>query len=66
MAKITAYIPEPKEEYEVENQRQILRSLNTVKDELNFSFQNDLKEEQDTYNYFLLRVLSSLGHLGNV
>tara|TARA_R110002124_G_scaffold147014_2_gene312268 strand:+ start:307 stop:471 length:165 start_codon:yes stop_codon:yes gene_type:complete len=53
MAKITAYIPEPKEEYEVENQRQILRSLNTVKDELNFSFQNDLKEEQDTYNYFL-------------
>tara|TARA_Y100000385_G_C13031562_1_gene610985 strand:- start:973 stop:1137 length:165 start_codon:yes stop_codon:yes gene_type:complete len=53
MAKITAYIPEPKQEYEVENQRQILQSLDTVKNELNFSFQNDLKEEQDTYNYFL-------------
>jgi hypothetical protein len=53
MAKITAYIPEPKQDYEVENQRQILQSLNTLKDELNFSFQNDLKEEQDTYNYFL-------------
>ncbi len=53
MAKITAYIPEPKQEYEVENQRQILQSLGTVKNELNFSFQNDLKEEQDTYNYFL-------------
>ena len=53
MAKITAYIPEPKEEYEVENQRQILRSLATIRDQLNFSFQNDLKEEQDTYNYFL-------------
>jgi hypothetical protein len=53
MAKITAYIPEPKQEYEVENQRQILQSLTTLKDELNFSFQNDLKEEQDTYNYFL-------------
>ena len=53
VAKVTAYIPEPKQEYEVENQRQILESLATVKDQLNFSFQNDLKEEQDTYNYFL-------------
>jgi hypothetical protein len=53
MAKITAYVPEPKQEYEVENQRQILESVSTLKDQLNFSFQNDLKEEQDTYNYFL-------------
>ena len=40
MAKITTLIPEPKEQYEPKNQ-------------LNFSFQNDLKEEQDTFNYFL-------------
>ncbi len=53
MAKITAYIPEPKEEYQVDNQRQILESVSTLKDQLNFSFQNDLKEEQDSYNYFL-------------
>jgi|TARA_R110001599_G_scaffold45926_1_gene135223 hypothetical protein len=53
MAKVTAYIPEPKQDYEVENLRQILESLATIKDQLNFSFQNDLKEEQDTYNYFL-------------
>ena len=53
MAKVTAYIPEPNQEYEVDNQRQILESIATVKDQLNFSFQNDLKEEQDTYNYFL-------------
>ncbi len=53
MAKVTAYIPEPKQEYEVDNQRQILESISTVKNQLNFSFQNDLKEEQDTYNYFL-------------
>jgi hypothetical protein len=53
MAKITSYIPEPKQEYEVENQRQILQAIDTIKNELNFSFQNDLKEEQDTYNYFL-------------
>jgi len=53
MAKIAAYIPEPKEEYEVSNQRQIIEALDTVKNQLNFSFQNYLKEEQDTYNYFL-------------
>ena len=53
MAKVTAYIPEPKQQYDVENQRQILESVSTLKDQLNFSFQDDLKEEQDTYNYFL-------------
>ena len=53
MAKVTAYIPEPKQKYEVDNQRQILESIATVKEQLNFSFQNDLKEEKDTYNYFL-------------
>ena len=53
MAKITAYVPEPKKEYDVENQRQILQSVDTIKNELNFSFQKDLKEEQDTYNWFI-------------
>ena len=53
MAKITSYIPEPKDNYDVDNQRQILQSLDTIKSELNFAFQNDLKEEQDIYNYFL-------------
>ena len=53
MAKITAYIPEPKQEYDVENQRQILQSVDTIKNELNFSFQKDLKEEQDTYSWFI-------------
>ena len=53
MAKITVYIPEPKEEYDVSNQRQVLEALDTVKNQLNFSFQQDLKEEQDIYNYFL-------------
>ena len=53
MAKISNYIPEPKPEYEVENQRQILESLNTMKQQLNFSFQQDSKNEQDAFNYFL-------------
>tara|TARA_R110002020_G_scaffold3405_4_gene15237 strand:- start:3423 stop:3587 length:165 start_codon:yes stop_codon:yes gene_type:complete len=53
MAKISNYIPEPKLEYDVENQRQILESLASLQNQLNFSFQEDLKEEQDIYNYFL-------------
>jgi hypothetical protein len=43
MAKITAYIPEPKQEYDVENQRQILQSVDTIKNELNFSFQREFE-----------------------
>ena len=53
MAKITTYIPEPKQEYDVENQRQIIESMTTMKQQLNFSFQEDLKNEQDAFNYFL-------------
>ena len=53
MAKLTNYIPEPKQEYDVENQRQIIESMTTMKQQLNFSFQQDLKNEQETFNYFL-------------
>ena len=53
MAKITNYIPEPKPEYEVDNQRQIIEALSTMKQQLNFSFQEDLKNEQDAFNYFM-------------
>ena len=53
MAKITVYIPEPKEKYESENQRQIIQSLDTVKQQLNTSYQQDLKNEQSTFNWFI-------------
>jgi|TARA_R110000782_G_scaffold251801_3_gene339399 hypothetical protein len=53
MAKISAYIPEPQEEYSSENQRQIIESIDTVKNQLNFAFQQDLKQEQDIFNYFM-------------
>jgi len=53
MAKINNYIPEPKPEYDVENQRQILESLTSLQNQLNFSFQEDLKEEQNVFNYFI-------------
>jgi len=55
MAKITSYIPEPKQEYDVENQRQILQSLSTLKDELNFSFQEELKQEVERLTWYSMR-----------
>ena len=53
MAKITVYIPDPTPEYDVNNQRQILESLNTLKDQLNFSFQKDLKDELEAFSWFI-------------
>ncbi len=53
MAKIAVYIPEPKNEYDVSNQRQIIEALDTVKNQLNFSFQEDLKNEEDAKEWFL-------------
>jgi hypothetical protein len=52
MARITTYIPEPKEEYTSENQRQIIESITTMKDQLNFSFQDDLRKELERFTWF--------------
>jgi len=55
MAKITVYIPEPKPQYEVENQRQLTATLETLKNQLNFSFQEDLKQEVERFTWFNMR-----------
>jgi hypothetical protein len=55
MAKISTYIPEPKQEYDPENQRQILQSISTMKDELNFSYQDDLRKELERFTWFNMR-----------
>ena len=36
MAKVTVYIPEPKEVYDPSSQRQLLEALNTLQNQLNF------------------------------
>ena len=36
-----------------ENKRQVSQSLQTLKDKLNTSYQQELKNEQDAFNYFL-------------
>ena len=53
MAKVVVSIPEPQQEYDVSNQRQILEALDTLKNQLNFSFQQDLKKEEDQKEWFL-------------
>jgi hypothetical protein len=55
MAKITTYIPEPTPEYTVENQRQVLQALETLKNQLNFSFQEDLRQELQRFTWFNMR-----------
>ncbi len=55
MAKITTYIPEPSQEYSVENQRQVLQALETLKDQLNFSFQEDIRQELQRFTWFNMR-----------
>ena len=53
MAKITAYIPEPEQQYSADNQRQILEAVTTIKNQLNFGFQKDLKDELETFSWFI-------------
>ncbi len=53
MAKITTYIPEPSAEYSSENQRQVLQALETLKDQLNFSYQKELSDELSRMEWFL-------------
>lgn len=53
MAKITIQIPEPKKIYTEEDQRQIQQALRTLQSQLNFSYQNDIKNQSEAFNYFL-------------
>ena len=55
MAKITAQIPEPKEQYDAINQRQLTASLETLKNQLNFAFQEELKQEIERFTWFNTR-----------
>jgi preprotein translocase subunit SecE len=55
MAKITNYIPEPTPEYSRDNQQQVLQSLETMKNQLNFTFQEDLKQEVERVTWFSMR-----------
>ena len=53
MAKINLLIPQLSDEYVMENQRQMAYSIETLVNQLNFSYQNDLRKEQDAFNFFI-------------
>ena len=55
MAKITAIIPEPTPEYTESNQRQLRDGLDTLKNELNFGYQEDLKQQLQRFTWFNMR-----------
>ena len=55
MAKITAVIPETTPEYQETNQRQLREGLDTLKNELNFGYQEDLKQEIERFTWFNIR-----------
>ena len=47
MTKVIVRIPEPKEQYEVDNQRQINRALRAIVEQLNSTFLQNQKEETE-------------------
>ena len=52
MAKINVRIPEPKQDYDFSNQKQINRSLALIVEQLNSTFLNELKQETERYTWF--------------
>jgi hypothetical protein len=55
MAKINLYIPEPQPVYTPDSIRQINQALETLKDQLNFSFQEELKQELERFTWYNVR-----------
>jgi len=53
MAKVQVFLPEPPQEFSTDAFRQINLALETLQNQLNTSYQQDLKNEQDTFNYFM-------------
>ena len=52
MTKVVVRIPEPKERYEVDNQRQIARALRAIVEQLNSTFLQEQKEETERFTFF--------------
>ena len=57
MAKITAVFPSTivDDETGVDNHQQLIEALDTQKNELNFSFQDELKQEVTRFTWFSMR-----------
>ena len=53
MAKILIKIPEPKEEYDFSNQKQISRALSGIVEQLNSTFLQQQKEDQERMTWYM-------------
>ena len=53
MAKIVVRLPEPRKEYTEDNQRQINRAISSVIDQLNSTYMQPDKDDQERFNFFL-------------
>jgi hypothetical protein len=53
MAKIVVRLPEPKQQYDVSNQKQINRAVSLVVEQLNSTFLDELKQETERYSWFI-------------
>ncbi len=54
MAKIDFYVPEPSEVYNKDTQRQIIQAIDTLKDQLNTSYNEEVREDLQTLTWFLI------------
>ena len=53
MSKILIKIPEPKEEYDFSNQKQISRALRSMVEQLNSTFLQQQKEDPERFTWYL-------------
>ena len=53
MSKIVVRLPEPRKEYTEDNQRQINRAIASVIEQLNSTYQQPQKDDQERFNFFL-------------
>ena len=53
MAKIVVKVPEPTEEYDFSNQKQISRALTAIIEQLNSTFLQQQKEDQERYTWYI-------------
>jgi hypothetical protein len=53
MAKIVIRLPEPRKEYTEDNQRQINRSISSLIEQLNSTYMQPDKDDQERVNFFL-------------
>ena len=53
MAKVLVRLPEPKQDYDVSNQKQINRAISLIVEQLNSTFLNEQKQEQERFTWFM-------------